>query len=357
MTAGQTYYIGISGASSGALSYNPLNGANALPGSTGPYGIEVTDAGAFQRTVTFQEGKNLTFTDATGHKVTLKLKGPGVGSVVFFSVSGNDNFGKLILSGTDESSTLTLTGNTPIGLVQVTNVLGTFNARQARLTGNFTDSGGLKSLSLNSATGGTISIGVGTPTTITIPTLANESIASGSAIKSLKASTWNTTGSTRSTLSATTISDLRVAGTFNEDVSVNAIKKFTVGTLTASAVRAATSIDTFTAGSATGSKIFAGVASSVNAMPTSGTQFTAGSIKTLNIRGVFSNTQVAAFTITKVNIGALQPSNNGTPFGIATNHLDNARIIVNGTPHVLSNVFSPLAPISLTGDAVVELLG
>ena len=357
MTANQTYYIGISGAGPGALSYAPLTGTGTSAGRTGPYSFQVNDIGAFQRTENFSQGSNLSFKDATGHKVTLRLTGPGIGSVVFFSVSGNDNIGKLVLTGTDATTNVTLTGATPIGQVTVTNALGDFNARQARLTGNFTDANGLKSLSLDSATGGTISIGHGVPTTIKIGTLTNVNLTSTSQLKSVRATTWNSTGVTRSVLSAPSIMDLRVSGTFNEDVSATTIKRFTVGTLTASAIRASSSIDTFTAGTATGSKIFAGIDSSVTGLPTSATQFKPGSIKTLTVHGVFSNTQVAAFNIQKVNIGALQPTNGGTQFGIATNRLKNGRIIVNGTPHILNNVFAPLAPISLTGDAVVELVG
>jgi subtilisin family serine protease len=359
MTAGQTYYIGISGAGSGALAYNALTGAGALPGSTGPYGFEVTDIGPFQRNVMFEQGKNLTFTDATGHKVTLQLTGPGTGTVVFFSVSGNTNIGQLNLTGTDTTSSLTLTGATPIGQVTITNTdgFGKFNARQAKLTGNFTDAGALKSLSLASASGGTISIGSGAPVTITIPTLTNENLTSTSAIKVLRASTWTTTGSTRSTLSAPSIQSLIVSGTFNEDVSATTIQKFNVGTLTASAIRASSSIQVITAGAATGSEIFAGVNSSVSGLPTAASQFTPAFIKTITVHGVFSNTQIAAFTIERVNIGALQPANGGTKFGIATNHLDEARIVANGTAHVFNSVFAPLAPISLGSDAEIELLG
>ncbi|HZL34086.1 MAG TPA: S8 family serine peptidase [Tepidisphaeraceae bacterium] len=42
--AGQTYYIGVSGAGPSSLSYNPLNGAGAGAGSSGNYGLQVNVA-------------------------------------------------------------------------------------------------------------------------------------------------------------------------------------------------------------------------------------------------------------------------------------------------------------------------
>jgi hypothetical protein len=48
--AGQTYYIGVNGASPGARAYNPLTGAGAVAGSTGPYTLslsQTSDRAAF----------------------------------------------------------------------------------------------------------------------------------------------------------------------------------------------------------------------------------------------------------------------------------------------------------------------
>jgi hypothetical protein len=358
MLAGQTYYIGISGSSTGALSYNPLTGAAATPGSTGPYNLQATDVGAFQRTTTFQEGQKFSIVDASGHKVSFNMKGPGTGELVFFSTSGNDNIGELILSGTDATTSLTITGTTPIAKVSVTNAIGTFTAKQVDLTGDMTVTGGLGKFAVANASNGTISIGSGNTLIATIGKLTNESLNSAEPIKSLIATQWATTGSTRGTLSAPSIDSLRVRGDFNEDVGVGVLTKFQTGSITASAIRASTSIDTLTTGNATGSEIFAGVQSSVTAMPVTAADFTtSASIKTINIRGTFSNSQIAGWNISSVNLRSIQTSNGGTVFGIAGNKIDSVRSTANGKAQLSKGLFSPLASISLGGDALIRLIG
>jgi subtilisin family serine protease len=44
VVAGQTYYIGVSGAGASSMAYNPLTGANAGAGSTGNYGLAIAAA-------------------------------------------------------------------------------------------------------------------------------------------------------------------------------------------------------------------------------------------------------------------------------------------------------------------------
>jgi hypothetical protein len=359
MLAGQTYYIGINGAGSNPLSYNPLTGAGASVGSTGPYNLQVTDTGVFQRTVTFEPGKKLTITDASGHKVTLSLNGPGTGQLVFNSTGGNDNIAQLILTGTDGTSSLTVNGNTPIGKITVTNSLGNFNATQVNLTGDMSVGGGLGKLTLASASNGTISIGSGGTLVAKFGTLTDESLSSSELIKSLTANQWATTLAARSTLSAPSIQSLNVKGDFNEDVGVSTLGKFKVGSLTASAIRAASTIDTVTAGNAGNSLIFAGLDSSLTAMPSVSSDFTntAGLINNVDIHGTFSNTQIAAWHVKKANLRSIQTSNGGTPFGIAGNKVDSVSATANGKSQKSKNLFSPLAAVSLGGDALIRLIG
>ena len=357
MLAGQTYYIGVSGAGASALAYNPLNGTGATAGSTGPYSFQVADAGPFQRTITFQEGKALSITDASGHKVTLNLRGPGTGQLVFNSTGGNDNIAQLLLSGTDGTSSLTINGATPIGKITVTNALKDFNAKQVNLTGDMTVGGGLGKLSLNNASNGTISIGSGNTLVATFGTLTDETLASGEVIKSLTASQWATTGATRNTLSAPSIQTLKVKGDFNQDVGVSTLGKFQVGSLTASAIRAAQSIDTVTTGNASNSLIFAAVDTTLTAMPSTTSNFTgSGNIKAVNVRGTFSNTQIAAWHVGNASLHSIQTSNGGTPFGVAGDKIDNVSASANGKSQKSKNLFAPLDAVSLGGDALIRLI-
>lgn len=358
MLAGQTYYIGVSGAGSGALAYNPLNGNAAAPGSIGNYNVQVADVGPFQRSLTFQEGKKLTITDASGHKVTLNLTGPGTGEVVFLSTSGNDNIAQLNLTGTDGTSNLTVNGATPLGKVSVSTALGSFNARQASLTGDFTVGGGLGKLMLANASNGTITIGAGNALVATLGQVTDESLTSAETIKSLKVDQWSTTGATRFTISAPSIASLTAKGGFNEDVGTATLSRMSVGSLTASAIRASSAIGTVNAGTATGSLIFAGVQNTVTAMPTASSDFTGSqAIKSVNVRGTFSNTQIAAWNVGNINLRAVQGSNGGTPFGVAGNHVANVQATVDGKRTSNKGLFAPLAAVSLGGDAIIRILG
>ena len=361
MTAGQTYYIGVSGAGPQSLSYNALTGANAGSGSMGPYTLTATDAGPFQRSLSFVAGHRTTFTDGSGHKITVSLTGPGTVQLIFLSPTDGSNLSQIQINGTTASSALTVNGATPLGSVDVNGSLGSFNARQDTLTGSMTVTGSLGTLNLAAASGGnSITIGSGKHLNARVTTLTNESVISAEPIASFVASNWTISGTTRYQISAPSIQNLTVRGTFNNDIAAGTVGHLSVGTLNGSAVRVDTSIAAITAASAVNSEIFVSITPSETALPSTASSFVteSGSLKTISVRGAFSNTQIAAWDIGTVTLNDLQTSNNGTPFGIAANRVAHLRTVAPGSkPVVQSNLFSPLNPISLGGDAVVRLLG
>jgi hypothetical protein len=361
MLAGQTFYIGVSGAGSGQYSYNALTGAAAAPGSTGPYTFDVTDAGPYQTRVNFQDGKKFSFIDANGHKVIASLRGPGTGTLVFFSTSANHiDIGELDLTGTDTTTTVTINGVTSLPKVMITNGMGTFNASHAALTGDMTVGAGMKKLNLASAAGGTITIGAGSALSATINKVSDEALTSSEPIKQIKVGQWTTSGATRFQISAPSIGSIIDGGIFDEDVSTNVLTKASIGSLMASAIRAATTIGSFTAGSAADSLIFAGAQSSLTALPTSVSDLAntqTASIDSVNIKGTFSDTQIVGWKIGKVMVPSIKTANNGKPFGIAANSVREVRATVNGVSKVFSDLFSPLADIPLGGDALIRLIG
>jgi hypothetical protein len=360
MLAGQTYYIGVSGAGPNQYAYKPLNGSNAGAGSTGAYSFNVVNAGPYQRVVNVPIGKKLTFTDAEGHKVNVSLKGPGSAQLIFFSTGGNDNIGKLVVTGSDSTSVLTVTGATPIGEISISNSLGTLNAHKASLTGNMTVGGGLGKFMIGNVSNGTITIGTGNTLNATMGKVTNEALTSGEPVKQIKVVSWATTGGTRFAIIAPSIQSLISSGDFNEDVSVNTLNKASVGSLTLSAIRASLSIGNFTAGSASASDIFAGVLSTVTTLPETVADFSnsqTSSINSVTIKGTFSNTRISSWKIGKVSINAIQTGNNGQPFGVAANNIQQVKAPQNGSPKVFSNLFAPLASISLGGDAIIRLIG
>lgn len=361
MNAGQTYFVGVSGAGTNGFTYNPLDGTNRGSGSTGNYRLTATNVGAFQRTLTFQQGQKATYTDSAGHKITVSLTGPGLGQVIFFAPNDGSDLGQLVLNGSDTTSTLTVKGVTPLASVIVNGSLRNLNAAQANLTGDMTVSGALNMLELATASGShSISIGAGGKLNAKLGALTDESLVSAEPIGNFRANQWTTTLANRQSLSAPSIASLNVRGTFDEDVNVDTIGTFNVGTLSGSAVRATTSITTFNASSAQDSEIFAGAQPALTALPTTAADFASQSafIKNLTIRGAFSDTQIAAWHVSNVTLNAIQTGNGGKPFGVAANKVDHLRAVATGAkPQTFKNLFSPLTPISLGGDAVVRLIG
>lgn len=361
LTAGQTVYVGISGVGPQAFTYNPLTGANAGSGSTGPYSFSVTDAGPFQRTINFVEGQTAKFTDANGHKITVTLNGPGSGELIFQSTTDGANVSQVLLNGTDATSTLTIHGATTLGSVVDTGSMKAINARQDDLTGDLSVTSSLGNLSLASATGGhSITVGTGGNLNLNVGTLTDESLVSAEVVGTIRANQWTVSTATRQQISAPWIQNLTVRGTLDEDITAGGIGRMNVGTLSGSAVRVTNAITSVTAGAATNSEIFVNVNSTLTTLPASPSDFVAesGSLKSIVVRGAFSNTLIAAWDVGPVTLNNIQTSNGGTPFGLTANSLAHFRgVPAGGKPIVLSKVFAPYSPISLGGDAVIRIVG
>jgi hypothetical protein len=360
MTAGQTYYVGVSGVGPNAFTYNPLDGTNTAPGSTGPYTIAVTDAGPFQRMTSFQQGKKATYTDASGHKITVSLTGPGLGSLTFFSAADGVDLGALNLNGSDTTSTLTIHGPAILPAVTVNGSLQSLTASTGTLTGTTTISGALNQLHVAAASTGEIDIGSGGKLNAHFGSLTDESLTSAEPIASIHASSWTITSSTRRVISASSIGSVVVRGTFNEDVSADTIEQMTVGNLSSSAIRANVSITNLSTGTAAGSEIFVGIQSTLTTLPAATTDFSSqtGLLKSITVRGAFSNTQIAAWNIGNVRLNNVQTANSGIPFGVAADTIKSLRAVpAGGKPIILTKVFAPFSQVSLGGDAIVRILG
>jgi fibronectin type 3 domain-containing protein len=159
-------------------------------------------------------GKTLgTYTDAAGHKVTLKLSGPGTGTAVFDA--GDANPGSITLTGTTAASVFTITvvhGATTVGTITVTGSLKNLSAPTTELQGDLSVSGSLGSVQLGAATGGhTLSVASGRVGTLNLGRVADLSIASSASIGTLQASSW-TVSLGSDVITAPTIGTLTVKG-------------------------------------------------------------------------------------------------------------------------------------------------
>ena len=111
------------------------------------------------------------------------------------------------------------------------------------------------------------------------------------------------------------------------------------GTVSSSALRSAGNVNAVTVGSITDSTVFAGVAPTVSALPTSTADFASGSRLnrfTVTGRGAGATGALAGSIVAAANVGSVrvtgtvQTANNGTPFGFAADALSTYTALVPG---------------------------
>ena len=131
-------------------------------------------------------------------------------------------------------------------------------------------------------------------------------------------------------IAASTIRSLVVKGDMNNaNVTVTgpgaALGKATVsGTILFSRIQATNGIGSVTAGAINGSTIYAGLTTDGGVLPTTQADLNPGasSIKSVTVRGsggapTFVNSNIAARTVGKLNLGVIQVGNGAVPFGVA----------------------------------------
>ena len=276
-------------------------------------------------------GNDAVYADASGDVVTVKLKGPGSAKLTFDTPAGeNADARGILVSGTTDASILTITATgagTTIGGLTVNGPLRSLSAKNVDLAGTMSVDGGLPRVQLRNASG-SIAIGAGGATSITLAQARDLTVTSASAVKSVRAAEWLDTDATPDALTAPSFSALAVKGGMAADVKADTIGKVSAGgTLSGAEIRATSSIGTVTVASAADSFVFAGVRPDLLALPDSLDDFVnpAASIRsvTLKAKGApFSNTRVAAPTIGKAVLGnATVGTMEGNPFGLAADRL------------------------------------
>lgn len=163
-----------------------------------------------------------SYVDAAGHKVTLRLTGPGTGQATLDP--SNSALPTITLSGTTAGSIFTITvagGTTSVGSVDVTGSLGRMSAATTQLQGNLTVSGTLGTVQLAGASGGhTLSVGSGRVASLNLGQVADLSITSAGPIGTLQASSWAASGGAN-VITAPSITRLAVAGDFAPALNLN----------------------------------------------------------------------------------------------------------------------------------------
>lgn len=236
-----------------------------------------TTVPAIARTLTVTGKTQKTYTDSAGHVVTVSISGPGSIQIDFLS-TGNADPADFIITGTTAKSSITITvaakAATNITAIQITGSLDKFTATSANFTGTFAITGTLASLTLGNVTGigSTITVsGASIPTTYKFSKIQNLTLDSSSPIKSLSATSWTSTNNLADSLTAPSISTIKITGNFDASITTTS------------------SLTTFSAANITGGAwVITGSIKSLSAGTISDNSITAASIATLKVKGAFA---------------------------------------------------------------------
>jgi hypothetical protein len=124
------------------------------------------------------------------------------------------------------------------------------------------------------------------------------------------------------------------------------------GALTSSQIRSAGGIGKATVGAVASSNIFAGVADSIIALPTSASDLvTDAAIQSLTIKGSFSDSDIAGANLGKITIKTVNGGDGGKPFGVAAKSIGS----ITAPPIKWTSKLSPTL-LTPNQDFVVRLL-
>lgn len=291
-TATSAQFIGTPGHSYSFYSIATDNAGNqqAVPAAA----QATTTIPAIARTINFGGKTKATYTDSTGHTVTITLSS-GTGVLSFLS-NGNTDPISMVLSGTTAKSTLTVKvsgGEATLGAVTINGSLKSFTAPDANFTETFTITGTLESLTLGdeTLTKSAIDIeGAGVATTIKIGTVHDLTLTTASPIKSLTATAWTAGQFNADAITAPSIGTLTVKGDFDPVMNLTAagldLKTEKIsGNITGGSLTAAGSVGTISANS-----VAAGWTSTID-----------GPVNTLQTKGDFDGAfNASALTTAKI---------------------------------------------------------
>ena len=338
------------------------------------------------------QSKLVRFTDPDGTAAQITYSGPGTAAVSFGGLGLGTTPGKggvvtiggtplavtVTVTGATAASSLTITGKGGNGLVDIASItsdgpMRAITGRNTSLDGSLTSAGAVASTTLGQVVTGVVTFNSGNASTFNVGTMNNASLFTAGGVKSLAVNDWSHGG----TLSATAVGKVAVKGAFAAILNAASVQSFSAGTIGASSWTVSGNLGALTAGSVSGlnatlgslgnllvkatldssnirstgninsasaatlsnSQIFAGVGS-IN-LPGVATDFTADSaIKTVKVK-TFTQSSVAATTLTSVSLGTVQPPTGPSPFGLAAHQIKSLLAVIDGKLLKLKNVNSP----------------
>jgi peptidyl-prolyl cis-trans isomerase A (cyclophilin A) len=337
-----------------------------LGGTSGAQSVTFTDADGTVTTVSLKGPGTATATfGGTGlTQATARNKVTVSGAVTAVD--------SIAITGATAATAVTVTGRGGNGAVDVATItsdaaLKSLSGKTVNLTGPLTAGGAIGKLDLGSATNAAITLGGGGASTVNIAGAATgTTLTSAAPLKSVTATSF-ATGTSAGSIAAPSIDKLTSKGDFAHDVNVSgAVKTVSVagnltgdvvagsigsvavrgamtgstvsatgtgaalgrvtvnGAATGSSILSVGSIAGVTLGSASDAAIYAGLPSGVTrtALPTAAdVTGTTGAINAVTIKGTTADTNIAAATLGRVNLGAVTLANAGTPFGIVADRV------------------------------------
>ena len=307
--AGQTYLVGVSGAGTAAAAYDPVTGAGAGTGDTGGYVLGVS-AGA--RNLTFDARRKATFTDADGSTVTVSLKGPGSGTVVF-DADGNADAASIALNGATDRSSLSVKGDTTVGQVVVTGSLNALSGKAVNLAGDLTITEGARSITLRNVTGSTMKLGGGGGGLAFVAAdVVDATLETAAAVRSVKVNSWVDVGGADDRVSsALAVTSVSAKRDFAAGIVAASVGKVSVGGALTGDVRSTGGIGSVTAGSiGGGASVFAGLPSGFTGLPDAPDDFAdpTAVLGSVTVKATFSSAYVAAPNVRRATLGAVDPT-------------------------------------------------
>jgi fibronectin type 3 domain-containing protein len=354
-------------------------------------------------TVNFGGRRVGTYIDDAGHKVTLRLAGPGTGVATF--LSGSNDPSSITLANTTAGSIFTVTvagaKATTIGAINDVNALGRITATTTTL-GDVTLGATLGLMQIASATGQINAVSInqlivastlsaslnltGAGRDVNLATIrggltGGDWTLAGSAGQITApgvASGWQGTfggavglfidrGDFAGTLIAATAQNITITGSLTGSIQLTGVTTRDLGVLSVGgainggSVMAAGSIRSITAAALVNADVFAGVNAGVTTLPTSINEFASPqSITSVIITGrrqpfAVQGSNVAAESLGAVSFGSVNTDNSGTQFGLAAHTLNSYRRIIDGQVLTWTRFKDP-ALLTPAGDAVVNLV-
>jgi len=352
-------------------------GAVTLSVTVGTKGVQVVrfnDAGGTQGNVSLSNGKGTATVTLTGSNL---IQLPGKNQVV--QVQGSVTSTAIAVTGTNANTVLTVWGKGGNGVVHLSSITNDahmlmLNAPHCQLSGPLTETGAIDKVKIGNISNSTVTIGAGTTADMNVTTMNNVQINSFLPINRMNVDTWTGTAG----ISATSLNHINITHSFGGTVSATRVKSFKAGSIvggnwvvtgnvhelktgsianmnftavtignlrvqdsvTSSTLRSSTNIDNIRAGGLTSSNVYAGTDNLTTGIPSSASDFTSqGLIKSLNVSS-FVNSNIGAQRTDSLNLGAVQTSNNGIPFGVGTQRIKNLSLSVGKKGVHVNNVTS-----------------